>query len=401
MTKGSHSSLLKAVLLWPEDVSFGVADIDHPHIDDVPHSHEEFLGFAGGQAPPNLRSLRKKSRSAFGSSFEQVAIKFMPKAETPEEQSIACDNDMAVCNRKCEEVYGDRTTEMEEPCKLAVAYEFGGGSGGLGHMCFPAQALVEEERRGIIPISEVKVGDVLMGQAGSSSRVIAMLHEDRTEVALYLRVRHSEGALEASPDHLIRALRRRSPLGQGRYLHVDDEWSWVPMQDLRPGDLLENVAGTPIEVLEVSRKCLLGAFAPLTMSGSLIVDGVVCSCYAPPSALNLSHSTCHSAMAPLRLLEAASNWVEETSKTEESQPPNLSLEVKWLSLPYSDRKIHPYAEGLLRLASLAHGAASRAALPRPVRAQLEKSFIALPDLRSCGPPEGIDNVLQWRLASCA
>lgn len=363
MSRGTATSLLSALRLGPEDVqALVVGDVP---ASELPRSYEDFLGFASGQ-----HSLLLKPQPT-AVSFNQVAIRFWPKAETPEEQTLACENDLADCTRKCEHAYGDRTAEMEEPCKLAVARQFGLSGGSA---CFPSHATVLELRRGEIPIALLRVGDTIMAEDGGASRVVALLHENRTKLGLYLRLRHAAGALDVSPEHLVRARlvgRRGGDAGSSER----SEWSWAAAEDVRPGDALLDHDGEPLEVLSVSRLCFCGAFAPLTVSGALLVNGVLCSCYAPPSALKFSHDTCHQAMLPLRAVAHAAGFVENVTQIDSTKQPLFSLEVKWLSAPFEDPSMHPYAAGLLRLASWAQNTI--------------RTDRVIPDLRQC-PAPGID-----------
>eukprot|EP00932_Pfiesteria_piscicida_P019188 SRR837773.6017.p1 GENE.SRR837773.6017~~SRR837773.6017.p1 ORF type:complete len:274 (+),score=57.18 SRR837773.6017:81-824(+) len=212
-------------------------------------------------------------------------------------------------------------------------------------MCFPSHARVIELNLGNIPISELQVGDMVMVEGGEFSRVVALLHENRTNVGLYLRVKHDSGYLDVSPEHLVRALQ------QGAFVDASSEGSWVPAENLRAGDYLVDADGHWVQITGVSRICLCGAFAPLTASGSLLVENVLCSCYAPPSALSASHDACHAAMLPLRLAAMAAAAVERLTRQPGTLEPVASLEVKWFRAPYSagDESIHPYAAGLLGL----------------------------------------------------
>ena len=49
----------------------------------------------------------------------------------------------------------------------------------------------------------------------------------------------------------------------------------------------------------------LGAFAPLTMEGKVIVDGVLASCYADL----VDHDVAHLTMIPMQRFTGLMNWV--------------------------------------------------------------------------------------------
>ena len=85
-------------------------------------------------------------------------------------------------------------------------------------------------------------------------------------------------------------------------------------------------------VKAIEPEVLLGLFAPLTLSSTLLVDGLLCSCFAPPEELHVSHGLCHTAMAPLRLYHTCRTQLEETSR---AQGVPLTLDV-WCLWP-----LHP------------------------------------------------------------
>ena len=74
--------------------------------------------------------------------------------------------------------------------------------------------------------------------------------------------------------------------------------------EIEPGDLVSNGSDsfdeTVIRVTMVTEK---GVYAPLTLEGTMIVDGVLVSCYASWH----SHDAAHLAMAPLRAWRWFSN----------------------------------------------------------------------------------------------
>lgn len=290
-------------------------------------------------------------------SFAQLSIKFTPKAENVQQQELLCENDLAVCNRECERLYGERQAEMEEPCKLAVASHF------TDALCFPIGATVSERCRGTIGIADVRVGDELAAEGGEPCRVVALLHANPVAMALYLQIRHAAGELCVSPHHLVRVRRRAVPFraaaGLGDtpgFAPPEDGWSWAAAQDVRPGDELVDGEGRSLAIEEMRRACLPGVFAPLTASGVLLVDGVLCSCYAPPAAWTVDHGACHTAMLPLRLLDALREVVERWSRPGRSKEPLLTVEALWLLPRGRDLSVHPYASGLLRAAGLARAA---------------------------------------------
>lgn len=272
-------------------------------------------------------------------SFKELFIKFMPRAPSPESTEITCEDDLAVCNRECERLYNDQEAEMQEPCKLAVAQAFAGTT------CFPGTALVQERRRGTIHVGDVRIGDEVADARGTHSRVVAMLHSKANTTEVYLQIRYrridsSSGCLTMSPAHLLRVCQ-------------DGQWDWMAAQDVRPGNELEDETGEPATVQAVSRACCVGAFAPLTTSGELLVDGVLCSCYAPPVSLEVHHSACHAAMLPVRLLDSAKLTVEHWTRLKGAKDPLLTVDAVWLLPSMQDASLHPWASGLLRTALLA------------------------------------------------
>lgn len=323
------------------------------------HYDEAFHTFLGSRPAADVKLI---------TSFEgvdKVVIKFKTREPEPELQDMPCDKDVAECNRECEKLYGERPAEMMEPCKLAVASQFGGGA------CFPATATVQESRRGTIRMADVRVGDELVGKGGSFSRVIAHLHDCPKGVALYLRIKHASGELLVSPQHLVYVRRHLAQLRNKTSASVGSntgfcrqfgdspncapsayQWVWLPAQDIRSGDELEDMHGDPVTVQAVSRACLHGIYAPLTSDGLIIVNGILCSCYAPPTEWNVPHAACHVSMLPLRLLDSARTAVERWSKLSETKEPLLTVEAMWLLPLSNDPTIHPWASGLLRSAQL-------------------------------------------------
>jgi len=291
------------------------------------------------------------------SAFSQVQIRFQPKPQDLQEQELRCENDVAVCNRECEKLFGERVEEMEEPCKLAVDKHFGSTP-----VCFPSVATVQERRRGRITIDEICVGDEIAAERGAPSRVVALLHNNTEAAAYYLKVSYDGGELLVSPQHLLRAricpeLSVEGSDFASKYA-LALSWAWLPAEDLRPGDEMEGATGGAVRVEAVSREQLRGAHAPLTVSGTLLVEGILCSCYAPPVSWCLPHHACHSAFVPLRFIDRLRKAVEKLSQLPGSKEPLLTVEAVWMlprpragaGLPEG---LHPYAAALLLAAQMA------------------------------------------------
>lgn len=325
---------------------------------------------AGGSHADSFSSFLESgpvSALAPRTSFKEIFVKFIPRDPSPESTEMPCEDDMAICNRECERLYSDQEAEMEEPCKLAVSQEFGGRG-----LCFPGASKVEERRRGTILVGDVRIGDELATAGGAHSRVVALLHSKACTTEVYLKIHYkcmggSSGCLTASPGHLVRvrdgittqSLSTKGPVEGIRPRFASSQWDWIAAENVRPGNELEDGNGEAATVLGVSRACSVGAFAPLTISGDLLVDGVLCSCYAPPVIWELPHSACHAAMLPLRLLDSTKLTVEHWTRFQGSKDPLLTVDALWLLPSMEDASLHPWASGLLRTAILARSVAQQ------------------------------------------
>jgi len=166
--------------------------------------------------------------------------------------------------------------------------------------CFPGESTVHVRGRGPVHMATLKVGEeVLSEDAGviSFEPVLSFLHKVRAERAAFVTVLHERGVFRATAGHLafvLDGLRR-----------VDR-----PVGTLRPDDLLlvaqhdgPEAPLVPSRVSEVRKSATsIGLYAPLTASGTVIVDGVLASIYATPSlTLHLPHAVAHVALWPVRM----------------------------------------------------------------------------------------------------
>eukprot|EP00913_Durusdinium_trenchii_P029890 g28007.t1 len=170
----------------------------------------------------------------------------------------------------------------------SLASNLGDAASNLGddNGCFPAASCVLERRRGVVRMEDVRVGDEL-DCGGVFSPVIAMLHRSPGGIrgarhtsagktvrvgveGSYVVIHFVSGAVVISRNHLIQ-LQEETEEGPPRFC-------WVPAADVRVGQQLQNGQ----RVISVTSAEATGLFAPLTLSSTLLVDGALCSCFAPP-----------------------------------------------------------------------------------------------------------------------
>lgn len=157
--------------------------------------------------------------------------------------------------------------------------------------CFPSDATVDVLHSGKVSLASLQVGThvrvVNDNDQISYSPIIAFLHRDLDEHALYKRVRTKTSTIELSGRHLIR---RRQ-----------DGFVWA--EKLVNGDEILVSASTVTnethweEIVAITDVRKQGLLAPLTEQGTIVVNNVHASCYA----LVKSHQVAHFALAPYRL----------------------------------------------------------------------------------------------------
>lgn len=172
-----------------------------------------------------------------------------------------------------------------------------------GGACFPGEAVVLVDGRGEVPLARLRTGDmVLVEHQGQLTYepVLSFLHAIQTgsgESMSFVTVIHTHGEFRASAAHILfvkDGLSERSILVG--HLQVGDEVLSAVGQD---GVWVVK----PSRVVAIQRSSTRsGMYAPLTSSGTIVVDRVVASNYASSSdQKHLSHWAAHAFFFPVRV----------------------------------------------------------------------------------------------------
>lgn len=159
-------------------------------------------------------------------------------------------------------------------------------------VCFPggASVLLESGERKLM--CDVQIGDRVQAGPGVFSTVFMFTHRLPKKRYPFVRLIASNGAALS--------------LTAGHILHVNGGLS--PAGRVRVGDVLRNADGDWVRVIKVEAVDDVGLYNPQTVSGDIVVDGLLATAYTaairPPVA--------HAMLAPLR---AAFRWVGRSSST--------------------------------------------------------------------------------------
>ena len=95
-------------------------------------------------------------------------------------------------------------------------------------------------------------------------------------------------------------------LADGSHIASTESHGWMvdgqlkAMADLAVGDAMVKADGSTSLVVRKTFEERKGLFSPVTSTGTIVVDGVLASCYAPPSGV--SQAVAHFAVGPLRAI---------------------------------------------------------------------------------------------------
>lgn len=180
--------------------------------------------------------------------------------------------------------------------------------------CFPGEALVTLETGEQKSIADLQPGERVLASAGSDSsgelvfsEVLTFLDRDPETWKLFYALQTESGAqLSLTAAHLLFVSQGNCSEGAEP---APGTLRTLYASDARPGQCLlvsegkpghRSSAGRLSRITQVRVRESRGVFAPLTQHGTLVVDGVVASCYAVVD----QHSLAHWAFSPLRLIHS-------------------------------------------------------------------------------------------------
>lgn len=146
--------------------------------------------------------------------------------------------------------------------------------------CFPASAFVYLSRKHLIRMRDLQIGQSVMTCSDTKSEVFMFSHRIDTPLQAFVQIRTVDFKLAISHGHLI-------------YLNG----RLRPASDARVGDELKTLKGEQtISVIgEVWER---GLYAPHTMKGDIVVDGIITSCYTTAVKATIAHTF----LTPLRAM---------------------------------------------------------------------------------------------------
>ena len=156
-------------------------------------------------------------------------------------------------------------------------------------VCFPATARVHTPA-GDMPMEQLEAGhEVLHHESGKSSKVFLFTHRTNAHQGVFYRITTSTGhAVTMTGNHYLYA--------NGRLTAADA---------VVLGDTLRTLAGVS-PVVKVEKVRATGLYAPHSMHGDLVVDGIVVSGYSRA----VSPRVAHAVLAPVRWLVKATGVTE-------------------------------------------------------------------------------------------
>jgi hypothetical protein len=170
--------------------------------------------------------------------------------------------------------------------------------------CFPHDATVQS-LRGVLTMADVQIGDQLLaGRKDGSvhySEVYAWGHKDTEKPCEYHMITAGTRLMCVSGNHLV-------PVVQSK---KSGSFRFIPAKKITDQDIIytmdESERIREESVTSISKQTKLGAFAPFTKSGTILVDGVLASCYSEVS----NHRAAHFCLSWLRVAHEMGFFIQK------------------------------------------------------------------------------------------
>lgn len=151
-----------------------------------------------------------------------------------------------------------------------------------GKSCFPADSSVTTEDGKLVRMEDLSHTHRVAVGGGEHSDVFFFGHRNPTELSTFVHIQTTSSGKEL----------RLSP---GHYLYANSKL--VTARTVVVGDKLETGNGEAVTVTSIRTQLARGIFAPATVHGNLVVDGIVVSSYTDA----LHPRVAHTLLAPLRV----------------------------------------------------------------------------------------------------
>jgi len=132
--------------------------------------------------------------------------------------------------------------------------------------CFSPIATTNVYGKGRVMMKDLNAGDKVLTSDGKHQMMYSMNHYHTSKKTVFVQIKTDlelEQPLELTHNHL---------------LYVADNINPVPASAVQVGDIVQTLEGGK-EVLEINRITRDGFYNPLTMDGTIIVDGIIASAY--------------------------------------------------------------------------------------------------------------------------
>ena len=190
--------------------------------------------------------------------------------------------------------------------------------------CFSGASTVDVEGKGIVQIQDVQVGDRVLTSGSQYETVYSFGHYNTEDGGEYLQI-HTDDTkrpLELSDNHMVFVEGGRC----------------IPASLLKRGDRVVLGSGDTALIRRINSVKRQGMYAPFTLSGTIVVDGVLASSFVAfqdsETLLLLDNSIvtpvshqwlAHTAETPRRLLHRLGLWIGH----EDRSPSGIARRLEW------------------------------------------------------------------------